>query len=336
MVDNQPGAKTSAHSSRKISILERSVRIDDVIVINGHGVNRTLLKHSFAQGGYTVHETAHFLLFTREAEPKTNLVHWFKPEDFHPNISHYLAEELKPLGIITSNQYLGKLMTGIIGGTLLSDDVRRAWNYFGANTLQRLLVLMSSAVTSHLPDFGTLGAAATLYQRVFELAVGERFLDAACNGGFFPLLLAERIPFVREVVGVDIDAEVFKVAQELAKERHLGNVHYFQTDLLERNFSEIGMFDTVTALHVLEHFIEEDMYQVLANLLKVTTHRLILAVPYESGEPSQAYDHKQIFTRTRLEAVGAWCIEYLKGAARKWYEDISPSGGLLLIECYPF
>lgn len=335
MINNQP-ADTPMHQSKKISIQERSVRVDDIIVINGHGVNRTLLKQNFVEAGYTAYETAHFLLFTREAEPKTNLVHWFKPEDLHPNVSHYLAEELKPFGIIISNQYLGKLMTGIIGGTLLSDDVRRAWNYFGTNTLQRLLILMSSAVTSHLPDFGTLGAAATLYQRVFELAVGERFLDAACNGGFFPLLLAERIPFVREAVGVDIDAEVFQVAQELSRERHLTSVRYVQANLLAKDFSEIGLFDTVTALHVLEHFTEEDMYQVLTNLIQVTAHRLILAVPYEPGEPSQAYDHKQIFTRTRLEAVGTWCIEHLKGAARKWYEDISPSGGLLLIERHPF
>ncbi len=332
MIDNQPIANAPEHHTKKIPIHERSVRVGDVIVINGHGVNRILLKKRFAEEGYQVHQTAHFLLFTREAEPKTNLVHWFKPEDLHPNISHYLVEELKPFGIITSNQYLGKLMTGIIGGALLSDDVRRAWNYFGTNTLQRLLILVNSAVTSHLPDFGTLGAAATLYQRVFELAVGERFLDAACNGGFFPLLLAERIPFVSEVVGVDIDAEVFKVAQELARERHLTTVRYMQADLLAEDFSAIGMFDTVTALHVLEHFTKEDMYKVLSNLLKVTTHRLIFAVPYEPGEPSQAYDHKQIFTRTRFEAVGVWCIEQLEGAARKWYEDISPSGGLLLIE----
>ncbi len=56
---------------------------------------------------------------------------------------------------------------------------------------------------------------------IIELAVGERFLDAVCNGGYFPLLLAGRIPFVRKVVGVDRDANVFKVAQDLAEERQV-------------------------------------------------------------------------------------------------------------------
>jgi SAM-dependent methyltransferase len=333
MIDNQPTTEAPAHPTRKIPIHERSVRVGDVIVVNAYRVNRTLLKQRFAEGGYRAHETTHFLLFTRETEPKTILVHWFKPEEINSNIVHYLVQELKPSSIISSSERLGELLTGIIGGTVFAGDVQRAWNYFGANTLQRSFILASSAVTSSLPDYGTLGTFATLYQRVFELCVGERFLDAGCSSGFFSLLLVERIPFVSEVVGVDIDADVFKVAQELAEERHLSNVRYMQADLLADDFSTMGTFDTVTALHVLEHFTEEDIYRVLTNLLKMTAHRLILAVPYETGQPEGAYGHLQLFSRAKLEAVGTWCIEQLQGAGRMWCEDLC--GGLLLIERLP-
>ena len=335
MVEKQMTLQSKPLTSRKIPIQERSVRVGDVIVVNGHGINRALLKQRFAEGGYQVHETPHFLLFLREVEPKTILVHSFTPEAFHTNLSHQLVEELKPFGILTSNRVLGELMTGIVGGTLYPDDVRRAWNYFGANTLQHLLMLVSSAVTSHLPDYGSLGASATLYQRVIELSVGERFLDAACNGGYFPLLVAERIPFASQIIGVDVDADVFRAAQELAQERHLAHVHYVQADLLSEDFCAIGAFDTVTALHVLEHFTEEETYCVLTNLLQVTLQRFIVAVPYEIEKPSLAYDHKQIFTQSKLEAVGAWCLKQLNGAARLWYEGISPVGGLLLLERRP-
>ena len=335
MAEIQHSNKSTILMSRKISVQERSIRIGSVIVINGQGVNLSLLKQRFAEGDYHFYETKHFLLFMRTEEPKIILVHWFKREELHTNLSHHLAEELKPFGIIPSNQVLGELMTGIVGGTLYPDDVRRAWNYFGANTLQQLLTLVHSAVPTHLPDYGSLGASATLYQRVIELSVGERFLDAACNGGYFPLLVAERIPFVNDIVGVDIDAEVFKVAEELAKERQLLSVRFVQADLLAKDFLAIGMFDTVTALHVLEHFTEAEMYTVLTHLLQVAQHRLIVAVPYELGEPSPAYDHKQLFTRAKLETVGMWCIKQLQGAARLWYEDISPIGGLLLLERYP-
>lgn len=332
MIDHQPVAHASAHPSRKIPIHERSVRVGDVVVINAHRANRRLLKQRFAEGGYHLHQTKHFLLFTRAEEPKIVLVHWFAPEEITTNIPGYLSEELKPFGVIHSNQRLGELFAGIVGGTLYPGDVQRAWNYFGANTLQRLLAFLGSATTLGVADYGIFGESALLYQRVCELCVGERFLDAACNGGFLSLLLAERVPFVREAVGVDIDAGVFQVAQELARERQLATVRYQQADLLAADFCTIGIFDTVTALHVLEHFSEEDMYRVLINLLKVATRRLIFAVPYEVGEPSVAYDHKQLFDRAKLEAVGSWCIEQLQGAARMWSENLPHSAGLLLVE----
>jgi SAM-dependent methyltransferase len=170
---------------------------------------------------------------------------------------------------------------------------------------------------------------ATLYQRVLELRVGLRFLDAGCASGFLPLLVAERIPFLTEVVGVDLDAEAFEVARELAVEKQLEQVHFVRADLLSADVLKLGPFDTVVALHMLEHFTETEMYQVLANLLKVTSQRLILAVPYEQGEPEVAYGHKQLFSRAKLEEVGRWCLEQLSGG-RMWCEDCV--GGLLLIE----
>jgi len=331
MIDQQPDAQPSVQQGRTIPIQERSVRVGDVIVVNGYRANRSSLKARFAEGGYQVQETRHFLLFTRAEEPETILVHWFAPEELTTNIPGHLAEELKPFGLVNSSQRLGEVFAGIVGGALFPGDVQRAWNYFGANTLQRLLAFVGSSTSLGVSEYGIFAASAVLYQRVLELCVGERFLDAACNGGFLSLLLAERVPFARDVVGVDLDAGVFRVAQGLAEERHLSTVRYQQADLLADDFSTIGRFDTVTALHVLEHFSEAEMYRVLANLLRVTSHRLICAVPYE-GEPSQAFDHKQLFTRQKLEAVGAWCLEQMQGKARMWYEDLPRQTGLLLLE----
>ncbi len=330
MTESQTTINDTNSKTKQVSIQERSVLVGEMIVVNGHGVNRTSLKQRFAEGGYQIHETTHFLLFRRSEVPSTILVHWFPPEEINTNITHYLVQELKPFGIITRSEHLGELLAGIVGGTQFPGDDRRAWNYFGANTLQRLLVFLSSATTPALPDYATLGASATLYQRVCELCVGERFLDAGCNSGFLSLLLAERMPFVVEAVGIDIDANAFSVARILAEERHLTNVCYAQADLLSEDFSTVGRFDTVTALHVLEHFTEAEMYRVLINLLKVTSHRLILAVPYEQNTPEVAYGHQQLFSYAKLEAVGAWCVQQLRGAGRIWCEDFI--GGLLLVE----
>ena len=80
------------------------------------------------------------------------------------------------------------------------------------------------------------------------------------------------------------------------------------------------------------HFTEQEMYRVLAHLLGVSSRRLILTVPYEQ-EPEVIYDHRQLFTRAKLEAVGQWCIQQLGGAGRMWCEDCE--GGLLLVERCP-
>jgi SAM-dependent methyltransferase len=171
----------------------------------------------------------------------------------------------------------------------------------------------------------------TLYRRVCELVVGTGFLDAGCSSGFLPLVVAERLPSLTNVVGVDIRPDPFTVARAIAAERHLANVQFAQADLLVPDLSSLGRFDTVTVLHVLEHFSESDMYHVLTNLLKVTDQRLIIAVPYEPGEPEAAYGHEQLFTRSRLEGLGQWCLDQL-GAGQFTCEDCA--GGLLLIDRY--
>src|SRR6266704_1366585 len=259
-------------SSKKISIQERAIKVGDFVVINGYHVNRALLKKRFAEGGYQACETKHFLLFQRAEAPGTIIVHWFAPEEMHADLKHYLVQELKPFGIITHSQHFGEILSGIVG-SLYPDDVRRSWRFFGENTLQRFLTFLATAYTPPLPDYATSGMFATLYQRVLELRVGDRFLDAGCASGFLPLLVAKRIPFLKDVVGVDIQEEAFAVAKELAEEGQLKNVRFLQADLLSDDFRTLGPFDTVVALHVLEHLTEEEMHKALSNLLLVVTQR---------------------------------------------------------------
>src|SRR5258708_28608461 len=197
MIDHQPSAATSAQQARMSPIHERSVLVGGVIVVNGYRANRISLKGRFAEGGYQVHETKHVILFPRAEEPQTILVHWFAPEEMTTNVPGYLAEELKPFGLVNSNHQLGEVFAGIVGGALFPNDVQRAWNYFGANTLQRLLAFVGSSTTLGVSEYGIFAASAVLYQRVLEFCVGERFLDAACNGGVLLTALLARGPCAR-------------------------------------------------------------------------------------------------------------------------------------------
>jgi SAM-dependent methyltransferase len=315
--------------TRKVPIQDRSVLVGDIIVVNGHGVNRVALKQRFAEGGYQAQETPHFLLFTRLEAPTTILVHLFALEEMNADIKQYVVYELKPLGLITHSSDFGKIFSGMIG-SFFPKDAHFAWHEYGAKTLQRFLLFLSTARTPKVFNFyATIGVFANWYQRVCELCVGDSFLDAGCESGFLPLIIAERIPFMEHVVGVDIRPDLFATVQDIAMERQLKGVRFVQADLLAPDFSTLGTFDTVTALGVIEHFSEAEMYRVLINLLAVTKQRLILTVPYEE-EPEIIYEHKQLFTRAKLEALGTWCLAQWGGAGRQWCEDAD--GGLLLIE----
>jgi transposase/SAM-dependent methyltransferase len=169
-----------------------------------------------------------------------------------------------------------------------------------------------------------------VYRRVFHLRVGERFLDVGCSFGLLPLLIAEHFPFLTEVIGLDIEVDPFPTVRAIAQEHHLHQVRFLQADLLADDVATLGSFGTVTAIHLLEHFTESEMYRVLTNLLQLTSHRLLLAVPYEPGEPEVASGHAQLFSRDKLEAVGQWCLHQLAGQGRTSYEECA--GGLLLIE----
>ena len=297
--------------------------------MNGHRANRASLKQRFAEGGYHVDETEHFLLFTRAQAPTTILVHWFAPEAIDANIGDYFLHELKPLGILAHTQDFGDVF-GAVVLSLFPHDVLRALHLYGTNTLRRYQQFLKDASSELLPPDSTMYAFGQVYRRVCQLQVGESFLDVGCSFGFLPLLISELVPTLTHVVGADIQTDPFVVVRALAEEQELRSVQFVQADVLAENFSSLGLFDTVVALHLLEHFSETEMYCALTNVLKVTAQRLILAVPYEPDAPEWVYGHKQLFTRAKLESIGKWCIQQLEGAGRIWCEDCV--GGLLLVE----
>ena len=299
-----------------------------MIGINGYRVNRAALKQRFAEGGYQSQETPHFLLFTRSDPPTTVVVHWFAPEAIDADLGDYVIQELKPLGILAQPQDFSDVF-GAMVGSLFPYDIQRAWYIYGTNTLRRYQEILRDPPGSPVTH-STIDTFAALYRRVFELLVGDHFLDAGCSFGFLPLLVAQQFPALSRVIGIDIRPEPFTTARILAQERGLRSVQFAQADLLTDDLSTPGYFDTVTALHVLEHFSEEDMYCVLRNLLKITARRLILAVPYEQGEPEILYGHDQLFSRSKLEAVGQYCLQQWNGEGRMWCEECE--GGLLVVE----
>lgn len=311
-----------------VPIQERSFRIGDLAVINGYRIHLTALKARFAEGHYQMQETAHFLLFTRAEAPSTILVHWFAPDAVNADLGTYMMQELRSAGVVVDAQSFGQTFVAILG-SLAPHDMQRAIRLYATNTLWHYRTLLAIKQPFPFPH-SNMDAFATLYQRICQMPLGESLLDAGCLFGFLTLLVAESVPSLQRVVGADLQSDNFPVIRAIAEEQGLSQVQFVQADLLGDDVRMLEPFDTVVALAVIEHFTEMDMYRVLANLLHITIQRLVLAVPYEE-EAEVIYEHKQVFTREKLEAVGEWCLQYWGKDARSWYEECE--GGLLIIEC---
>lgn len=325
---NQTASTPITHTTqqKRIPIQERSCKVNDVIGINGYRVKRDLLKYRFVEGGFALHETPHFLICTREDNP-TIIVHWFAPLAIDAELGHYFLEELKPLGLIEHPQRFGDVFCAIIG-SLFPHDLDQAWHLFGSNTLQRYHTRIDQATS--LPDCQSpVDVFTSLYRRICELCRGNTVLDGGCSFGLLPLVLAERLPSLTKVVGIDIATEPFGVARRIAEEQHLKQVQFLHADLLSEDVHTLGQFDTVTVLHVLEHFTEDEMYRVLENLLQLVSYRLIIAVPYEIGIPESSYGHQQLFTPDKLARVGCWCVDRWGGGSMVVEEC---AGGLLYVD----
>jgi hypothetical protein len=283
-------------------------------------------KARLVQQGFQLEETEHFLIARPAETGRTILVHQFRPTEVDNNLVDCLMQELSDL--MTSEQAFGHAMIGVVNSIKPHDPVG-AWGMFSLNTLQRFRDYLDEDTSSYPST--TIGACATIYRRLFSLKVGVSLLDVGCACAFWPTLVAERVPEAHErIVGVDNRLDAIHLSQHLATLTDRQDLTFLQLDLLSPQFvEELGTYDTVTAIHILEHLPEEQLPLALEHLLHVTRHRLIVAVPYEA-EATRAYGHEQVFTREKLEHLGEWCIESIGGSGTYWCEEAA--GGLLIID----
>jgi SAM-dependent methyltransferase len=279
--------------------------------------------------GFRARETANFVHCQRRPGGQAVLLHRFDESSIDEDVSPMVAEELGPLGAIASPEEYGETLFAIVASTCPSSldcptcgrlhlDQAAIWRHFSLNTLDRLrarLAAAGGAGGSHTAVF------AAIYRRILELRVGDSLLDVGSNLGHLPVLISERVAGLR-VVGCDNRPEAIAWCRDLAATTGAG-VTFRPADVLAPDFGELGRFDTVTAVHVLEHLAEDELSAALGHLLAVTARRLIVAVPYEAT-PQPLYGHRQAFTPEKLRAWARWC------GGRWTCEDVG--GGLLIVD----
>lgn len=174
-------------------------------------------------------------------------------------------------------------MVGLVRTTI--DDPGEAWTAFYRNSLDELLS----------------GAApfAPIHERAIATVVGS-VLDLGSCFGFFPLRMAAADP-TRRVVATDLHADTMALLDAVAP--RLGvTIETVPCDAASLPFPDRS-FDTVTALHLLEHVDRATGRRVLAEACRVARQRVVVAVPYET-EPAACHGHVRCFDRSELHCAG--------------------------------
>ena len=105
------------------------------------------------------------------------------------------------------------------------------------------------------------------------------------------LTMAERFD---DVVGIDIDRHSKFLSLS-------SDVDWRRMDACSMSFPD-NQFDIVFCMEVLEHLEDVQLEQALAELRRVTRHRLVASVPFDEPRPLPSF-HKQHFDKKRIEGV---------------------------------
>jgi SAM-dependent methyltransferase len=292
--------------------------------------------------GFGACETGHFVVCRRGSGSRQVIVmHTFSQATVDEDLSPMVADELGPLGVVASPDDYGSALFAIVASASPAAvrcptcgevhlDPPTIWRTFSTNTLERLRTLVASDSVAPPTGMSHIAQFARIYQRIVEHTVGDSLLDVGSNLGLLPVLLAERFSALT-VVGCDNRADAVACGADLAQTTGNDRVMFRVKDVLGADFGEIGQFDTVTAVHVLEHLTEDELPVALTRMFQATARRLIVSVPYENMA-QRLYGHRQEFTVEKLQVWGDWCVDSL-GAARSWCEEAS--GGMLVIDRFP-
>lgn len=240
----------------------------------------------------TAAHTATFSVWTSGG--RVHLVHRLEPGRIDNDLAGLVADELFAPGWLSGSDLFERLLTGVVLSS--APDPTAAWELFYRNTLDRL----AEPARADGPDAGACGSLAA-YAPVYAHALGlvgtGPVLELGSCFGFLALQLAERVP----VTASDVTANTVRLLARVAP--RLGR----RLDTLICDAARVPRpgrsFDTVLAVHLLEHLHPEHGAAVLAEMERLAVRRVVVAVPFEE-EPTAAFGHVRVFGPDDLRALG--------------------------------
>jgi len=248
--------------------------------------------------------TRHFA--TWREDDRLHVVHRLRPDQIDNDLAGLVSDELFDPGWLTGGDVFERVFSGIVLSS--AADATSAWELFYRNTLERL---------RHPGATGSLAEYAPVYAHALSLVPSGTVLELGCCFGFLSLQLAEQA----RVTASDVTPNTVRLLGQVARRLDVG------LDTLICDAARVprpdASYDTVLAVHLLEHLEESHAELVVAEMLRLARHRVVVAVPFED-EPSAAYGHLRCFDLDVLNALGR---------ASGWrYRTYEHHGGWLVLE----
>ena len=228
---------------------------------------------------------------------RVHLVHELAPERIDNDLAGLVAEELFAPGWLGGSDLFERVMTGVVVSS--AAEPAAAWELFYRNTLDRLADLEDSTEpnrTGHVE--GSLAAYAPVYAYADGLVGQGTVLELGSCFGFLSLRLARRVP----VTASDATANTVRLLARVAPRLGLS------VDTLICDAARVprpaSSYDTVLAIHLLEHLEPDHGAAVLREMQRLARQRVVVAVPFEE-EPTAAFGHVRTFDADDLATLGA-------------------------------
>lgn len=231
--------------------------------------------------------TAHFTVWHECG--RVHLRHALPAGRIDNDLTGLLIDELFTPGWVCGREVFERLVTGIVltsAGTPLE-----AWTRFYRNSL---LALSPTATRLRAAPSGL----APVHQHALDLVPPGSVLELGSCFGFLSLWLAMR---GQEATASDLSTGTSELLAKVAPEMGVClDTLTCDAALVPRPDKS---FDTVVAVHLLEHLEPRHGAAVLAEARRLARRRVVVAVPFED-EPNTAYGHVRTFTEADLAILG--------------------------------
>ena len=144
-----------------------------------------------------------------------------------------------------------------------------------------------------------------------EIDINDKVIDIACGSGDFLLNAA---PLLGESKGIDLSAELIKIARERQRETKAENIKFEEGNIEEQTNDSQGKFDVVVCRMAFHHFNNQN--RAFSNCLRygkpvckvamqdiITHENLVVDAYFDELERCIDCTHKQIISKKEFERL---------------------------------